>query len=1133
MAEELPDAPWATNAAASGALPDAPWVKPEEKKEEKSSLPDAPWTPPSKKEGEMPSVWEAFKQGASRGLADVAQTGIAMRGEKLVNKQEDSPAAKDLEWSDALSPIDKALPKLAYGMAAGSPTIAGGMMGTVAGAGVGSVVPAVGTAAGGLTGGAIGAAAGSMYQTIGPALAKNLEATPNDPDAAWNKTLEEAVASGAASGVGWALFPAKVLNGPVKNLIFQALGVQPAVSVAHKVASNAIEGDDLTKDLGSAYAQGVVGTAVPAAGHGILSTIGKGAKAVVGPKKAGLSPEEQAVRDRIVGSDENDGFAAPSANKTYTAMVDDLHPLRMLTNELETGSQFSRKGTGLPIEENPYELARLTRGSAGKAEHFLRHGTLNYSDLSKAGRSLEDVIAPVKDDIQGLDNFLVAKRSIDLNAAGIKTGVPLAEAQAVVAAGTPKYGKVANEVYQYGGQVLKYLKDSGIISDADMAKMQAANKHHVPFYRLMDKESSWSTGSLKVKDPIEAIKGSERQIIEPMESIIKNTYAFVSLAERNRTMQALEKLANKTPGGSALMVKDGSPVPSGLSSLSPKAFQPEEGKIAVFNNGERTLYHVSPDVANAVNGLDRYQMGQLEKIIAAPARTLRAGATMSPEFVARNPIRDQFAALLFSQNGYVPVWSALQGLGHLWKGGEKYQEWLKSGGPAAAMVSIDRNYINQSVMRLEEQTKLGTLKNIIKSPIEALRIASEAMENATRLGEFVKARNKGKSIMQAGMDSREVTLDFARAGNIGRAVNSAIPFWNAGVQGTDRLARAFAEKPLATTFKAVAGITLPSVALWMNNHNDPRYKEIPRWEKDIYWHLLTKDNIYRIPKPFTEGVLFGSVAERMLDAYIEQNPDAYKGVVKSISQGLLPNYLPQAIVPSVEQFANRSTFFDRPIVPRSMEGISPEQQFNQYTSEASKLAGRGIAGAQRAMGMDVNSFASPMVLDNYVKGFTGSLGSYGLSAADQVLRATGAVKDNTGKRPEKTAADYPLLRAFVSRHPSAGAQSIQDFYDEYDKRKKGNDTVKYLNKTGETEQAKAYRDSFDPMAGENIYRAINKLHQAVRSTWADRNMSPHDKRTKIDGLYENMIKLAQAGKKAFESSKKVKADELPNAPWSQ
>src|ERR1035437_4015287 len=139
------------------------------------------------------------------------------------------------------------------------------------------------------------------------------------------------------------------------------------------------------------------------------------------------------------------------------------------------------------------------------------------------------------------------------------------------------------------------------------------------------------------------------------------------------------------------------------------------------------------------------------------------------------------------------------------------------------------------------------------------------------------------------------------------------------------------DNPVGTTLKIAGGITHPSVLLCYANHDDPRYKELPAWQKDLFWIVLTKDHIWRIPKDFTLGVVFGSGAERVLDQFFANNPDAYKGFGGSVASALLPSATPTFATPMVEQYANRSTFTDRTLVPDHMEKGLPEYQYTPYT----------------------------------------------------------------------------------------------------------------------------------------------------------------------------------------------------------
>jgi hypothetical protein len=67
------------------------------------------------------------------------------------------------------------------------------------------------------------------------------------------------------------------------------------------------------------------------------------------------------------------------------------------------------------------------------------------------------------------------------------------------------------------------------------------------------------------------------------------------------------------------------------------------------------------DVARAFNAADSQTAGLLTKILAIPAKMLRAGAVLSPDFMGRNMIRDQTMAFVLSKGGYFPVFDFMRG----------------------------------------------------------------------------------------------------------------------------------------------------------------------------------------------------------------------------------------------------------------------------------------------------------------------------------------------------------------------------------------------------------------------------------------------------------------------------------------
>ena len=943
--------------------------------------------------------------------------------------------------------------------------------------------------------------------------------------------------------------------------------------------------------------------------------------------------------------------------KLYTDLVDDLNPIR------EAVKKAAAKGE-LPTDQDPYQLARLSRGTFGKANQFLEFGTFDFKTYENNGPSLKDILQKgvgrdfpeitdaEKVDLNGFRAYAAAKRAVELDGRGIESGFDIEAAKVVVKNGK-QYEAVARELTNYQNRLTKYLKDAGVVSEDAYQSMLDANKDYVPFFRVMDEDPTGAGlgRGVKTKNPIKSIKGSERNTIDPIESVIKNTYLYLSLAERNAVGNAFVKMAkdsgrpdiflkkvapeqravqlqeseiralfdefvtfrkktstervtrtksaseskSETVGGedAAPQSKQGKMVRDRvLEALSARGFSkgeaeqmisrleaktgggvttteskttvetlvkeiekteyvPEidirlphevatifravktplrDNEIAVFENGKYQKYEVDPEVARAFNAADSQTAGLLTKILAIPAKALRAGAVLSPDFMGRNMIRDQTMAFVLSKGGYFPVFDFVRGAFSLARKDQDFQNWLKSGGANAALVSMDRQYIQQQLATLTEvQGVMGKAWNVAKSPFEILRITSELIENATRLGEFKKVSGgltEKAAIQEGGMASREVTVDFARTGMKTRAMSLISAFFNAAVQGEDRVIRAFAEKPVGTTTKMMAAITLPSVLLYLSNRDDPRWQEIPRWQKDLFWIVFTEDHIYRIPKPHSAGIMFGSIPERMMEAYESDHPGAMKDLEKSFISAFFPNMIPTVAAPIVDQFANRSLFTGAPLIPAAQEKLLPEYQYTEYTTETAKALGqilgafpglreRSIRDEDTFIGGVARALSTPILVENYVRSWTGGLGMYTLQLADKALRESGVLPDPV--KPLETLSDLPVIKAFVVRYPSASAQSIQDFYDDYYAKKRVFDTKMELAKQGDLDAFDRVQNidpsAWDEMAG--IRDTLTQQSQLVRLIYKNPDFSPEDKRQLIDSIYYRMIELAKVGNDAM------------------
>src|SRR5690606_35825582 len=251
-------------------------------------------------------------------------------------------------------------------------------------------------------------------------------------------------------------------------------------------------------------------------------------------------------------------------------------------------------------------------------------------------------------------------------------------------------------------------------------------------------------------------------------------------------------------------------------------------------------------------------------------------------------------------------------------GDELYDLWVASGGAQSTFVSLDREYLETDLRRLlGQETAKERAVRIIRSPLTALEFISQTLEEATRLAQFrsgLEAEGRSaEGIRRAAYASREISVDFQRAGTYGRQANQIKAFFNAAVQGTDQMARLFRRDPMGYTIRAFTFITLPSIALYLLNKDDPRYQELPQWRKDLYWVILGEDEIVFYPKPFEIGVLFGTLPERILRWVEENDPEAFEGVARALMEATMPvdptnplDWLPDAFTPILEVYANRS-----------------------------------------------------------------------------------------------------------------------------------------------------------------------------------------------------------------------------------
>ena len=341
-----------------------------------------------------------------------------------------------------------------------------------------------------------------------------------------------------------------------------------------------------------------------------------------------------------------------------------------------------------------------------------------------------------------------------------------------------------------------------------------------------------------------------------------------------------------------------------------------------------------------------------------------------------------------------------------------------------------------------------------------------------------------------------------------QALNQISAFFNARIQGLYQTAKAFKDRPMQTYAKVFMYVQLPSILLWMANHDDPDYQSLPQWRKDLFWNIRINGTYYPIAKPFEIGLIFGTGTERFLDYYFDQDPKAIEkfkdAVTVSTFKGLIP--IPDFVKPWFEAKNNRSFFFDRPIIPMGLENIPSEYQYTDYTSETMKLIGSLI---RKVNGDDFSLSSSPLVLENAWRGWSGGIGGYILQLSDTLLDAAGIVDRSNNRK--KMLSEYPVVRAIIIKNPDRNAEPISDFRKLYEPVAKRIKAKNLLINQGEIQKANIEQSKLPEkwVELERAYRAIQVKEKIIRNINEDRKETPEAKLHLTNILLKQMINEAK------------------------
>lgn len=784
----------------------------------------------------------------------------------------------------------------------------------------------------------------------------------------------------------------------------------------------------------------------------------------------------------------------------YKYAVDDKDPINKFVETV-----IDKTGKELPYEDNPYLLARSAASSAksrstmllddkGKPTDVIEALNKVYNNKLKYAVTLQDILKEVdsvkfskdylrsngyKDNRQAFSTYLVAKRQLELQSIHKEYNGSMEKniAASIVENAPKEFISASEKVHQHFDNVLSILEDSGIISKEQHNTLAEKYKNYVPMYRDRSMENvkipgyKPKSGLANVTNPIKGLNeyGSNRNVIDPLDSLIAYTQKSVDAAERNKVGLALSRLKDVEGIGSYLEER---PDLEGKGS-------PENFVFTVWENGEKKSYQTAPELYDAMVNLSLPTFNIVEKVFMTPAEVMRAGATGTPAFGLFNLARDTLTSVLYSNNTTIPViepigntmyglWEALRSNYH--KKSSLYREFEVAGVPMTTRISTERSSLKWQKLQEAPGVKLGTML------YKGFQKLNQSLEEAARLGEFAAGRRKGKSIQEAGLEAKEITTDFSRGGSLARKYNRYVPFFNAAIQGTDRLIREVKAHPVRLGARVGTAIILPALFEWVAFHDEDWYQDVPQDIRDNYFIARIGAEIVKTPLPQEVAFLAGGF-KRSLSKLLDDNPDAMNKWAANTLDTMLPDYIPAFMKPFIEWQSSYNFFTEKNIIPVSLQNLPDQEQYDIYTSMTAIKLGQALN-------------VSPKKIDNLIQ----NVGATGAVTLNAMIGDYALGREN--ELPAKYMNEQPVIGRF-GYTPGKRSQNIEDFYQLY------NDTSKEFNAYGKLgKNAKNWNGLKNAM---KKVRALNKKRQTILN---NPKLSAQEKRAQMDKYQQDIIRIA-------------------------
>lgn len=538
-----------------------------------------------------------------------------------------------------------------------------------------------------------------------------------------------------------------------------------------------------------------------------------------------------------------------------------------------------------------------------------------------------------------IDRMAVGKPVFGENVTAADSRAAIAQIESVY----PQFKKIAEKVWKFNDNNLQLSVDSGMYSQEYADHLRELYPHYVPTLR---EEHAGGIATIQGKNNIrvnnakkQAI-GADTRILPIDDTVAQQTLQKYASARTNKLL--VDVLNGKAHDEFRVVSSEDASIDVDTDTLV-KTFEDKTKnthQITFYHDGKRVTVETSRNFYKGIEAFQPSGDSAFNNAILNGAAKLNSAfkklvTSFNPFFsFFRNPIRDIQDAGLYTRYPLRKFAAAyMEARKQIASNGVYWQEAKAAGITSASVYDYEKglNYKNM---------------NAIQKAGQKVEAASNAIEMAPRLAEYICSREAGLSVQESLLRAQDVTTNFGRGGIFAKKLNATImPFLNPAIQGFSKMVRAYTGKDAAQSWinLIVRSVMLGIAATALNDllHDDDEdYNNLSDYVKENNYVLSFGDgNFLKIPKGRVVSVFGGAYLRSKW--YAQGDEDAWEGYLSNIASAVTPvDNFTRTIFSPITDIKTNTTWYGGTIEGQKFANTKPSERYDESTSNIAIWLGK-------------------------------------------------------------------------------------------------------------------------------------------------------------------------------------------------